>query len=52
MLTDFLVLRLFCFNICQHKSYILNYMWTAANFIIEGHGRRLCTVGLGVSFWG
>ena len=26
------------------KSYILNYMWTAANFIIEG--RRLCTVGL------
>jgi len=32
------------------KSYILNYMWTAANFIIEGrmrlHGRRLCTVGL------
>jgi len=24
------------------KSYILNYMWTAANFIIEG--RRLCTV--------
>jgi len=30
----------------QHgrKSYILNYMWTAANFIIEG--RRLCTVGL------
>jgi len=27
------------------KSYLLNYMWTAANFIIEG--RRLCTVGLG-----
>jgi len=26
------------------KSYILNYMWTAANFIIEG--RRLGTVGL------
>jgi len=26
------------------KSYLLNYMWTAANFIIEG--RRLCTVGL------
>jgi len=32
------------------KSYILNYMWTAANFIIEGrtqpYGRRLCTVDL------
>ena len=28
------------------KSYILNYMWTAANFIIEG--RRLCTVELHV----
>ena len=26
------------------KSYILNYMWTAANFIIEG--RMSCTVGL------
>jgi len=26
------------------KSYILNYMWTAANFIIEGRG--LCTVEL------
>jgi len=26
------------------KSYILNYMWTAANFIIKG--RRLCTVAL------
>jgi len=29
------------------KSYILNYMWTAANFIIEG--RRLCTVALNLS---
>jgi len=32
------------------KSYILNYMWTAANFIIEGrmrpYGRRLCTVAV------
>jgi len=31
-------------------SYILNYMWTAANFIIEGrmrpNGRGLCTVAL------
>jgi len=26
------------------KSYILNYMWMAANFIIEGHW--LCTIGL------
>jgi len=26
------------------KSYILNYMWTAANFIIKG--RRLCTDGV------
>ena len=36
------------------KSYILNYMWTAANFIIEGrmrpHGRRLCTVAPHESF--
>ena len=33
-------------NIRQHgaKSYILNYMWTAANFIIED--RRLCTVAV------
>jgi len=33
------------------KSYILNYMWMAANFIIAGrmrlYGRTLCTVGLG-----
>jgi len=32
------------------KSYILNYMLTAANFIIEGcmwtYGHRFCTVGL------
>jgi len=32
------------------KSYISNYMWTAANFIIEGrmrpYGRRLCTVAV------
>jgi len=32
------------------KSYTLDYMWTAANFIIEGrmrpYGRKLCTVGL------
>jgi len=48
--TDFLALRLFCFNIRQQaaKSYILNYTWTAANFIIEGrvrpYGQRLCTV--------
>jgi len=32
------------------RSYILNYMWTAANFIIESrmwpYGRRLCTVAL------
>jgi len=31
------------------KCYILNYMWTVANFIIEGrvpYGRRLCTVVL------
>jgi len=32
------------------KSYTLNYMWAAANFIIEGRmrpdGRRLCTVAL------
>jgi len=32
------------------KSYILNYMWTATNFIIEGRmrpcGRRLCTADL------
>jgi len=32
------------------KSYILNYMWTAANFIIEGrmrpYGRRLCAVAM------
>jgi len=26
------------------KSYILNYVWTATNIIIEGG--RLCTVGL------
>jgi len=26
------------------KSYILNYMWTAAKFITKGH--RLCTVVL------
>jgi len=46
MSTDFLALRLFCFNIrsTAAKSYILNYMWTAANFIIDG--RRLCTVAL------
>jgi len=52
--TDFLALRLFCFNIRQRgtKSSILNYMWTAANFIIEG--RRLCTVALNQWFpnWG
>jgi len=34
------------------KSYILNYTWTAANFIIEGrmrpYGRRLCTVDLAI----
>jgi len=38
-----------CFaSICAStaaKSHILNHMWTAANFIIEG--RRLSTVGLG-----
>ena len=32
------------------KSYILNYMWTAVNFVIEGrvrpYGRRLCIVVL------
>jgi len=46
MSTDFLALRLFCFNIRQHGRHIciLNHMWTAANFIIEG--RRLCTVAL------
>jgi len=40
------------------KSYILNYIWTAANFIIEGRmrpsGRRLCTVVLtlrSLQFW-
>ena len=35
------------------KSYILNYMWTAANFIIEGrtrsYDRRLCTVALHIT---
>jgi len=35
------------------KAYIWKYMWTAANFIIEGrmrpYGRRLCTVGLDVN---
>jgi len=25
MLTDFLVLRLFCFNICQHSHQILHF---------------------------
>ena len=34
------------------KSYILNHMWTAANFIIEGrmrqYDRRLCTVALNI----
>jgi len=34
------------------KSYILNYMWTAANFIIEArmrpYDRRLRTVALHV----
>jgi len=46
MSTDFLALRLLCFNIRQHGRQICtsNYMWTAANFIIEG--RRLCTVVL------
>ena len=36
--TDFRALRLFCFSIRQHGRQILylNYMWTAANFIIEG----------------
>jgi len=29
------------------KSYILKYMWTAANFIIEG--RRLYTVDLNLA---
>jgi len=28
------------------KSYILNNMWTATNFIIEGHMRLSCTVDL------
>jgi len=32
------------------KSYILNYMWKAAYFIIEGrmqpYGRKLCTVAV------
>jgi len=38
-------------NLRQHgrQIYILNYMWTAANFIIEDrirpYGRRLCIVG-------
>jgi len=43
---DFLALRLLCFNKPQHgrQIFILNYMWTAADFIIEG--RRLCTVEL------
>jgi len=41
-----LAFRLFCFNIRQHGLQIfLNYMWTAANFMIEGYmrqyGRRL-----------
>ena len=38
MSTDFLALRLFCFNIRKHgrQISILNYMWTAVNFIIEG----------------
>ena len=40
--TDVLALRLFCFKIyagTAAKSYILNYIWTAANFIIEGRMR-------------
>jgi len=51
-MTDFLALRLFCSKRRQHgrQIRILNYMWTAANFIIEGRmrtcGRRLCTVVL------
>jgi len=50
--TDFLALCLFCFNIRQHyrQTLYFKYMWTAANFIIEGrvrhYGRRLCTVVL------
>ena len=45
--TDFLVLRLFCFNMHQkgRQSYILNYMWTAANFI---EGRMLWTVAINI----
>ena len=39
-----------CFaSICASttaKSYMLDYMRTAANFIIEG--RRLCTVGIDI----
>ena len=53
MSTDFVALRLFCFNIRQHGRQILyfkDYMWTAANFIIKGrmwpYDRRLCTVAL------
>jgi len=37
------------------KSYILNYMCMAANFIIEGrmqtYGRRLCALALDYNFW-
>jgi len=50
--TDFLAVRVFCFNIASTaaKSYVLSYMWTTANFIIEGcmrpYGCWLCTVDL------
>ena len=52
MSTDFLALGLFSSINANTaaKSHILNYMWTAANFFIEGrmrpYGRRLCTVGI------
>jgi len=39
MSTDFLALRLFCFNVRQHGHQILYFkLHVAANFIIAGRG--------------
>jgi len=49
--TDFLALRLFCFNIRQHGRQILFLKLHVDGrkfHIIEG--RRLCTVGINVCF--
>jgi len=50
--TDFLALCFFAsvYASTATTSYILNYMWAAANFIIEArmrqYGCRLCTVAI------